>query len=90
VNVVSVEDEFSILFGYVYLILVGVEDFDAVLSPLGERQAVPGYSCEPSVRGSGFPAQLGISIFVRRGLSPGFTKRNLISCIVDSARMPAA
>ena len=31
----------------------------------------------------GLPAQPGISSFVLRGLSPEFTNRNLISCIVD-------
>jgi hypothetical protein len=31
---------------------------------------------------SGWPAQPGISSLVRRGLSAGFIKRNLISCIV--------
>src|SRR5580658_1111038 len=40
------------------------------------------YSCDPSARGCGSPAQPGISSFVRRGRSPGFTNRNLISCIV--------
>jgi hypothetical protein len=42
------------------------------------------------LRGSGLPAQPGISSFVPRGLSPGFTNRNLISFIVDPVLLPAA
>jgi hypothetical protein len=42
------------------------------------------------LRGSGLPAQPGISSFVLRRLSPGFTNRNLISCIVDPVSLPAA
>src|SRR5579863_4695200 len=42
------------------------------------------YSCEPSARGSGLPAQPGISSLVCRGLRSGFTSLNLTSCIVPS------
>jgi len=67
---ISVEDEFSILFGDMQLVLVRIEDFDSVLRAFGERYAMrQAYSCEPSARGSGWPAQPGISSLVRRGLS---------------------
>src|SRR6202030_314489 len=41
------------------------------------------YSCEPSVRGAGLPAQPGISSLVLRGRKPGLTSRYLMSCICD-------
>src|SRR6516164_3850874 len=41
------------------------------------------YSCVPSLRGSGSPAQPGTSSLVRRGFNPGFTSRYLTSCIAD-------
>src|SRR6185503_14011126 len=37
------------------------------------------YSCEPSLRGAGRPAQPGISSLVRRGCRPGFISLNLTS-----------
>src|ERR1700685_3177881 len=41
------------------------------------------YSCEPSVRGAGCPAQPGISSLVLRGRRPGLTSLYLMSCICD-------
>src|SRR5689334_2710451 len=45
------------------------------------------YSCEPSVRGSGWPAQPGISSLVRRGARPALTSRNLTCCITRSDQL---
>jgi hypothetical protein len=42
------------------------------------------YSCAPLLRGSGWPAQPGISSFVRRGRSPGLTSLNFTSCIAGT------
>src|ERR1700722_20795124 len=39
---ISVEDEFSILFGDMQFVLVRIEDFDSVLRAFGERYAMPG------------------------------------------------
>src|SRR3984885_4830621 len=39
------------------------------------------YSCAPSLRGSGLPAQPGISTLVRLGASRGFTTLNLTSIV---------
>src|SRR5579862_1232319 len=39
------------------------------------------YSCEPSVRGAGLPAQPGISSLVLRGRRPGLISLYLMSCI---------
>src|SRR3984885_5374738 len=41
-------------------------------------------ACEPSVRGSGRPAQPGISSLVRRGRNSGLASRNLTSCMPPS------
>lgn len=42
------------------------------------------YSSAPLLRGSGWPAQPGISSFVRRGRSPGLTSLNFTSCIAGT------
>jgi hypothetical protein len=39
---ISVEDEFSILFGDMQFVLVRIEEFDSVLRAFGERYAMPG------------------------------------------------
>ena len=40
------------------------------------------YSCEPSARGAGLPAQPGISSLVRRGRRPGLTSLNVMSMAI--------
>src|SRR6516165_3749809 len=84
---IAVEDELAVFPADAKLVVIWIEDFNAVLRALSERRAMPGIF----LRAVG--ARLGLTRPARHfelgaaGASPGFTSRILTCCIVRSGHL---